>query len=606
MPGALFIPRRILQMQDVDLPTPVDGSVLVWDDATGKFIDNEPLRDIANGGGPTNNYLNILDFGAVGDGVANDSDPIQDALDAAEVSTSTRTVYAPGGTYKCNIDIPRGVKFIGAGSEVSGIWQGTAVPLTKLTPNNNAIPVVSVTVVTDQRLADFAIVGNGRAVTNIGLSLDNGLNYPGSMLVAERLFITGCAFGLNNRGATDTTWDTCTIVQCTNHVFFVQAVDGAASDTAVFRNCIVGGDGQTDATQWYFDGSKGIVIIGGDHNECGTLLSAIGSSITWIGGNSELMAAPNGYMVFADGSAIQFIGFRLTAQSNPSSVFIRSKGSNVRLDNCAFSDFSLTFPGNKGTIIADHHGIGGVEMSDYFAPSYVKRVYSAADFSAIGYYEDLRPFEEGFPPSHRVLLEDEFPGPSELPWTLALVSGSGSISLTNVFGAAGVVQVATDASSGSAVRYHLNEGFGFTADRNFGSDAPWSMEWRFKLSALTSVEMRIGWLGNDATIDPADAIYLRFSSTAGDTNFIGVCKNGGAATTVNTGVAAVADTWFTVQICSFITGTVAFVINRATAATVTATITGNYLTPGVSLKTTSAAQRIVSLDRFSLQMITPR
>ena len=63
-------------------------------------------------------YVSVKDFGAVGDGVANDTAAIQAAVDAA---TNEGTIYLPAGTYLVDgIVFPYdtfGVKFIGAGMD---------------------------------------------------------------------------------------------------------------------------------------------------------------------------------------------------------------------------------------------------------------------------------------------------------------------------------------------------------------------------------------------------------------------------------------------------------------------------------------------------------
>jgi hypothetical protein len=47
--------------------------------------------------------VNVLDFGAVGDGVANDTDAFEDAI--AAVATTGQTLYVPAGTYKLTREI---------------------------------------------------------------------------------------------------------------------------------------------------------------------------------------------------------------------------------------------------------------------------------------------------------------------------------------------------------------------------------------------------------------------------------------------------------------------------------------------------------------------
>ena len=65
---------------------------------------------------PTNCiYINVLDYGAVGDGSTNDYLAIESAINAANVSGST--VFFPAGIYAIDsiIDVPAGVTLLGEG-----------------------------------------------------------------------------------------------------------------------------------------------------------------------------------------------------------------------------------------------------------------------------------------------------------------------------------------------------------------------------------------------------------------------------------------------------------------------------------------------------------
>lgn len=71
-------------------------------------------------------YYDVRDFGAVGDGVTDDTEAIQDAVDAA---AGVQAVFFPGGTYKVTsaITLPIGSKIIGAGRSTTVISIGSNV-----------------------------------------------------------------------------------------------------------------------------------------------------------------------------------------------------------------------------------------------------------------------------------------------------------------------------------------------------------------------------------------------------------------------------------------------------------------------------------------------
>lgn len=70
--------------------------------------------------------VNVLDYGAVGDGIANDSVAIQAAIDYVE-SIGGGIVYFPKGTYKCNVILKSGVTLTSFSTGTYGYLAGGSV-----------------------------------------------------------------------------------------------------------------------------------------------------------------------------------------------------------------------------------------------------------------------------------------------------------------------------------------------------------------------------------------------------------------------------------------------------------------------------------------------
>jgi hypothetical protein len=88
------MPRRILLKESGLTGSPPPGFKFIgFDDS--KLSDLDSSGNITNIGGDSS-YINIRDYGAIGDGVNDDSD----AFTAAIQSANGRTIYAPAGTYK--------------------------------------------------------------------------------------------------------------------------------------------------------------------------------------------------------------------------------------------------------------------------------------------------------------------------------------------------------------------------------------------------------------------------------------------------------------------------------------------------------------------------
>lgn len=116
--------------------------------------------------------VNVLDFGAVGDGIADDTQALQDALDAVFANTGG-TLRIPAGSYKITADLVpqisasplnRSFRIIGDGMDVTNILgTGYGIKIYADTPpsRNNAF--------VNLLLEGFSMVGSG--LTGIGIDI---------------------------------------------------------------------------------------------------------------------------------------------------------------------------------------------------------------------------------------------------------------------------------------------------------------------------------------------------------------------------------------------------------------------------------------------------
>lgn len=152
------------------------------DDVTIKTKDNIAGASPA----AASEWLNVKSFGAVGDGVTDDTAAIQLAVDAA--TTSPRgTLYIPAGTYivSDSIDINGRINMVGDGMNNSVL---------SYTANNN--PCLNWTADGSySHLADFKLIGAGASRTRVvgytstGIRTCNTYTGPGSGQIASVLYI---------------------------------------------------------------------------------------------------------------------------------------------------------------------------------------------------------------------------------------------------------------------------------------------------------------------------------------------------------------------------------------------------------------------------------
>ena len=125
------------------------------------------------------------------------------------------------------------------------------------------------------------------------------------------------------------------------------------------------------------------------------------------------------------------------------------------------------------------------------------------------------------------------------------ISGTNSIAFSaGTANNPGILQISTGASSGNAGSLYY--GGSALSTYSIGSNY-WELRITFKLSQTTATKLRIGMANDYSAVTPGRGEYLRYDTSAGDTNFMFVVKDGGAETATSSGVA-VDTNWHTLRI----------------------------------------------------------
>lgn len=118
----------------------------------------------------TGAYVNVLDYGATGDGTTNDAVAIQAAFNAANTAQS-KTVYFPAGTYLTNATITvnpnttNGVvpQIVGEGSQATTIKAGPSLGANPILKHQGASPSINL------KWTGFQLLGTGAANGQYGV-----------------------------------------------------------------------------------------------------------------------------------------------------------------------------------------------------------------------------------------------------------------------------------------------------------------------------------------------------------------------------------------------------------------------------------------------------
>lgn len=189
--------------------------------------------------------LNVLDFGAVGDGVTDDTDAIQAAIDACS-DAGGGAVFAPEGTYLCNtLLIPANVTLQGAGPGVTtfqktGSESGLLIFFVRLMGNR-------------AQLRDCTVIGGGATGTfGINVAITNSAKYCRvSNVDSYNCHIPFLSGGLT--GDVSRSWDDCSYNVVENSTFH----DCSDTCTSFFAPVSSIGNRLVNCDMWDSSGGSG-------------------------------------------------------------------------------------------------------------------------------------------------------------------------------------------------------------------------------------------------------------------------------------------------------------------------------------------------------------
>ena len=224
----------------------------------------------------TATYVNVKDFGAVGDGVADDTTAINSAI--ASLPERGGSVFFPAGTYLHTDDIKarNALWLFGEGSSSTVLYQ--------VEPSKNGISGVDVLTL---KISGIKLAGpTGGTGTGILLTRknNNATNYLHLSDVHIRTFGQD---GIYVSNGIVSRFDSVVSSYNGRHGFFFQGLDGVIGTSTTLSNCFADDNG---ASGYMIDtmGYMALVACAADHNTVGyTLQNAIGVTVTGSGAENN-------------------------------------------------------------------------------------------------------------------------------------------------------------------------------------------------------------------------------------------------------------------------------------------------------------------------------
>jgi hypothetical protein len=476
-----------------------------------------------------------------------DTDAVQDAIDAASASAYTRTVFFPPGVYLGNWTVPTELHLEGCGG---GLQENFDVPTatqladrqripTALIPALATVPVLYYPNWFGNSIRRLMIAGSedflGRGLS-IGDPAAAASGYTGSSGVVELINICGFQYGLIAARVVDIHFVACNFVDCDICVFGGELGDGVGPmDGCVFTGCITGG--ANTSYNFVLNSCKAIVITGGDHNLSEHCIRMDNSgSLTITGANIEGI---QGAVIEMEAGSLAITNVQVLGMVAP---FLDVLGPSVSVDIGV-----VTIAASGGALINGLPCIyrtAGAEYPNRLPRGYALARYTDTTWGTLNEFEATsRIYELPINVKRMPRITDAFVrGYStpfgELGWVLTNIAGgaqSGRAASTGPGNNLGLLETYTSTNT-STHEYR----FGLTNEIFVPNAQFWELRWTLALSVgnRNAARCRWGLYAIDGVVDftPQDGLGFHIDRTTPDATLFFECINAGVITRVDTGL----------------------------------------------------------------------
>jgi hypothetical protein len=161
----------------------------------------------------------------------------------------------------------------------------------------------------------------------------------------------------------------------------------------------------------------------------------------------------------------------------------------------------------------------------------------------------------------------------------------------------GIFRITTTATSGNWQFLGLEGNGGTSGGFTYTDAANGAQDHLFVVRPVDAGgKYAIGFLKGD--FDSDEGIYLAYDSAI-DTNWMFCTSYGSTPTRTDSGVAFVANAWVKVRIISDTSGYVKIRVNSTTSSNINSTLPDTAISPGIYVKTNSAAARSIDIDFYA-------